>query len=128
MKSTYRYSQGENGAMETRHQQRKHVFLYLDVINLDTDSLLGHLGDISKDGMMIIAGHPLPLYQVYKVRIKLPETGEFTVPFVDLRVETRWSRPDVNPSVHCTGCLFVKINPADMPIIEQIGEMLSFNA
>lgn len=113
--------------MEYRHRERKHLFLYLEIYDLETGQLLGHLGDISADGLMIIAEHSLPLHQIKKLRIKLPEEEEFTRPFLSLTVETRWAHPDVNPALHCIGCLMVKIKPEDRPVIQKVGELLSFD-
>ncbi len=112
--------------MQTRHQQRKHLFLYLEVLDQDSGKMLGHLGDISSQGMMIIAEHPLPLYQTLKLRLNLPDTGEFSKNYLNITVETRWTRPDINPQLHCIGCQFQEVAEDDLPIIEQVGALLSF--
>lgn len=112
--------------MEHRTKQRKHVFLYLDVYDQITGQLLGHLGDISNEGLMIIANQPLPLHLRQAVRVKLPE-GEFSKSFIDLDIETRWTAPDVNPDLHCIGCLFVEISPEDEELVDAVGKLLSFD-
>ncbi len=111
--------------MEHRHKQRKHVFLYLDVYDQEKGQLLGHLGDISNEGLMIMMDQPLPLQVTRKIRLKLPE-GEFTKAFIDLEVQTRWTAPDVNPDLHCVGCLFIDISPEDQELVEAVGNLLSF--
>jgi len=112
--------------MEHRTKKRKHVFLYLDVYDQETGQLLGHLGDISNEGLMIIANQPLPLSTMRQVRVKLPK-GEFTKSFIDLEVQTRWTAPDVNPDLHCIGCLFMDISPEDEELVEAVGKLLSFD-
>lgn len=111
--------------MEHRGKERKHLFLYLDVVDRLSGKLLGHLGDISEGGLMVISEHFLPLNVEHYVRIKLPE-GEFNAKYLDAKIETRWEKPDVNPNLRCIGCRFVQIDQDDMEIILQLGELLSF--
>ncbi len=113
--------------MEHRTKQRKHVFLYLDIYDRETGRLMGHLGDISNEGLMIIAPQPLPLHISREIRIRLPE-DEFSKAFIDLEIQTRWTAPDVNPDLHCTGCLFVDISPEDEALVEAVGKLLSFDS
>jgi hypothetical protein len=112
--------------MEIRHQQRKHLFLYLEILEQGTHRMLGHLGDISDQGMMIIAEHPLPLFTTLKIQIRLPDSGEFAKPFITVTVETRWAKRDVNPDLHCIGCRFLDLSEDDVPVVKQVGELLSF--
>ncbi len=112
--------------MEHRDTIRKHVFLYLEIFDRDTQQLLGHLGDISHDGLMIITERTLPLHERKNLRIKLPDSEEFTEAYLDVQVETRWIAPDANPEIQCIGCLFTHVNPADEALIRQVGEVLSF--
>jgi hypothetical protein len=111
--------------MESR-TKRRHLFLYLEILDPATHELIGHLGDISKDGLMIICNHPMPLRQLRDIRIKLPETEEFPKKYIDLTVETRWSKPDVNPALYCIGCHFADYAEDDMPLIQQVAELLTF--
>jgi len=113
--------------MEFRHKERRHLMLYLDIVEKGTDRLLGHLGDISGEGVMILAPHPMALHVKRNIQIKLPDFEEFSKPSLDVTVETRWVKRDSNPSIHCVGCLFLDLDPNDLPLIEQICEELGFN-
>ncbi|MDM8545502.1 PilZ domain-containing protein [Candidatus Venteria ishoeyi] len=113
--------------MEHREQRRKNLFLYLDVFDRETGRLLGHLGDISDEGLMIIADHAMPLNVLRKLRIRLPEDEDFDQDHLDAEVETRWTAPDINPELHCTGCLFIEISNADLERVEKVSQLLSFD-
>ncbi len=111
--------------MEHRHLERKSLFLYLDVFNRETDSLLGHLGDISDGGLMLLTSMGLANGQLLKLRIKLPE-GEGLPVHWDVDVETRWHKPDANPDLYCVGCHFKQLPKEDLALITQIAELLEF--
>jgi hypothetical protein len=112
--------------MEHRHKLRKQVFIYLKVFDQHTGHLLGNLGDISKQGMMIITHQPVALHQRYDIRIQLPATEDFSKKFLDITIESRWSAPDVNPELYCTGFLFVDIQVEDFAVIDQMIDLLTF--
>jgi c-di-GMP-binding flagellar brake protein YcgR len=104
---------------------RKHLYLYLEVEDRRSGNLLGHLGDISTGGIMIISENNIPLHQEYYARIKLPEE-EFNAKYLDVKVETRWHKLDINPDLHCIGCRFTHIDSDDIVIVEELGKLLTF--
>jgi hypothetical protein len=112
--------------MEHRGEGRKHLFIYLDVLDRLSGKLLGHLGDISEGGLMIISEHPMNLNEMRYIRIKLPEEDAFNAKYLDVKVETRWQKPDVNPELFCIGCRFKHIDQDDLDIVEILGKYLSF--
>ncbi|OQW95546.1 MAG: hypothetical protein BWK79_02110 [Beggiatoa sp. IS2] len=113
--------------MKTRHPERKHLCLYLAIIDQHTGGLLGHLGDISKNGIMIIGDKPLLPKQIRDVSIKLPDFEEFSKRTIDIKVEVRWTKPDTNPDLFCSGCRFLEIIKEDLLLIEQAEEVLGFD-
>lgn len=109
-----------------RREPRHYLCVYLDVIDLYTNRLLGSMGDISRTGVMFISEKPLPLNHLLDIRILLPEADEFPKKFIEAQVETRWTKPNINPQWHCIGCCFIKINQEDLSIIDKIGEYFGF--
>lgn len=110
-----------------KHSVRKNLLFYLEIYNQHSGELLGHLGDISDTGLMIIGETPLTLNKILDLNIRLPDLEEFTESGLEVRVETRWTRPDNNPDFHCTGCLLIDIAPEDEPIIDQIQDVLGLD-
>ncbi len=106
--------------------QRRNLLFYLDILNQETHELLGHLGDISKDGIMIIAEKPIAYNSIKNISIQLSDFEEFDQESLEARVEIRWMKADSNPNLQRIGCKFVEIDPDDLPIIEEIQEILGF--
>jgi c-di-GMP-binding flagellar brake protein YcgR len=108
--------------------QRRKLLFYLDIVDQDTYQSLGHLGDISKEGIMIIAEKRIPFENVKRIKIQLPEFEEFTKKYIEAEVEKRWAKPDDNhPNWYRIGCRFIKLNEEDWPTIEQVKEVLGLN-
>lgn len=120
------YATSRHFPVISQRPTRKHLLFYLDVVNQQTQELLGHLGDISKDGIMILAQKPILFNKIKDISIRLPNFEEFSKKTIDVQVEIRWMKPDANPSIHRIGCHFIKLNPEDIPIIEQVQEVLGF--
>jgi hypothetical protein len=112
---------------EHRHQHRAALVLYLDVIDEASDTLLGHLGDISALGMMFLTTQPVELNQVKNIRVEIPE-GVLSLGAYTLRaaIETRWNRPNINPQWRCIGCRFVDLDSRLLPLIDEVSQKISF--
>ncbi|EIJ43619.1 PilZ domain-containing protein [Beggiatoa alba B18LD] len=110
-----------------KRSTRKNLLFYLDVYEKDSEELLGHLGDISDTGIMLITSYTMPLGETREIIIKLPEDEEFSDRTIEADVEIRWSRPDVNPEFNCVGCLFTHIAPKYKPLIKKVQEVLGFD-
>ncbi len=112
--------------MEYRNRERKHLFLYLDILDRKTGEIIGQLGDISSGGLMIITTHDIPLHIIKHLRIRLPDDENFDHPHLDIDVETRWAKPDINPELQCIGCQFLEISPRQHTLIVEIEQWLTF--
>ncbi len=107
---------------------RKQLYLYLDVLDQETHEKIGHVGDISLNGIMLITEQPVALDSIKAIRIQLPsELKEFSQEALNCIVDARWTKPDLNPKLHCIGCRFTKISDEDLPVIERLEDVLGFN-
>jgi hypothetical protein len=120
------HSAPQNFPVIGRRPPRKHLLFYLKVVNQHTKELLGYLGDISKDGIMILAEKPILFNKIKDISIQLPDFEEFSKKSIEACVEIRWMKADANPNLHCIGCHFTRMEPTDLPIIEQVEEILGF--
>ncbi len=111
----------------SRTRRRKLLF-YLDIIDQETHKLLGHLGDISKDGIMILTEKPIQFENVKRIKIQLPDFKEFTKKYIEVEVDKRWEKPDSKPNLYRLGCRFIKLNEEDVPTLEHVQEVLGFNS
>jgi len=105
---------------------RKQIFLYLDVLDQKDTQLVGHLNDISSQGLMLLCDQPLDLHSIRHFKIKLPDNPDFSRAYLDVDVEIRWTSQDINPDLYKVGCLFLELDAESNAIIKQIGESLSF--
>jgi len=110
----------------TQRSPRKQLILYLDVLDQYTHERLGHLGDISQDGMMIFTDQPLAFDDLKDVSIQLQDLEGFSQETLDCKVKARWAKQDFNPKIHCIGCEFINMRAEDLPVIEQLQELLGF--
>ena len=111
---------------EKTRTTRQPLLFYLDIIEQQTHKHIGHLENISKEGLMIITDKAIPLNNIKAISIQLPDFEEFDESSIDIQVEIRWMKQDINPNLYCIGCRFVKIKPKDLALIEQVREVLGF--
>jgi len=95
--------------MVERNQKRWNLVQYLRLVKAENNNLLGHLVDLTTEGMMIISENPIPLGQTYNLRMQIPTENNLTR-MVALTVQSLWTKKDVNPDFHDTG--FKLINPS----------------
>ncbi|MBP7462185.1 MAG: hypothetical protein KBA26_12925, partial [Candidatus Delongbacteria bacterium] len=103
---------------ERRVLKRRHLLFYLEISNKPTGEILGHLGDITVDGLMIISPRLIPIGQRLDVMVSLPNLKEFDQSRFEAQVETLWSHPDFNTVINCYGSRLVYIH-TDIPSLIQ---------
>jgi hypothetical protein len=102
---------------ETRKLKRRHLIYYLRVMDSRTGRLLGHLVDVTTEGIMLMSQQPIPTGELFKLRMVLPaEAPEQTVT-IDLEAKSLWSRKDVNPDFFDTGFQIVTASPPQLAAI-----------
>lgn len=61
---------------ESRRMPRRQVAGLIDVVDTITGASIGHLGNISVGGMLLMANAPLPEDALFQLRFVLPDSGE----------------------------------------------------
>jgi len=100
------------------------LIYYLRVYDRTTGQLLGRLGDLTTDGVMLISEEPIEIRKTFHLRIDLPEQieGRREITFEAI---SRWASKDINPNFHDTGFQFSVISRDDLDaVIELIEELL----
>ena len=106
--------------LEKRRAKRWRLFYYLRLFDTSSGELLGHVVDITTQGMMVISEHSIPKGIVYNLRMELPDT-EGVPADLELRAQSRWSTCDGNKSFYDTG--FTLVNPS-REIVESIQQIV----
>ncbi len=101
---------------DKRILKRRHLIYYLRVVDRTTQELIGHLVDITPDGIMLIGEKPLPVDVDYQLQIILPQeiNGKESL---DLDARAIWCRPDVNPSLYGMGFQMSEVTSEDTRLI-----------
>lgn len=91
----------ENG-VEQRQRNRRHLVLYLRIFDGMSSRVLGHLMDISSDGLMLLCDEPMEVNEEYRLRMRLPKevSGSKEIMFEAI---SRWCRQDDNPEFYVVG-------------------------
>ena len=107
---------------ERREAPRARLALKINVLNVENDETIGHLGDISLGGFMLVSNKKMPLQQIFRLRIPLPESNKF----IESEAEVRWTKETLNTHQYANGCLFIRLPTKAMPLIEELADRLSF--
>ncbi len=112
---------------EKRKLARRHLIYYLRVFDRDTDRLLGHLIDISPQGIMIMSEEPLETNKTFTLRMDLPE-DIFDKSEIEFEAESRWTKKDVNPEFYDTGFAITNLSYTDGRLIEKLIDDYGFRS
>lgn len=110
---------------EKRKLKRRHLIYYLRTYDRTTQALLGHLVDITPEGIMLISEKALAVGENYSMRISLPE-DIFGKNEIDFEAHSQWCRRDINPDFFDTGFELIELTQADREIIEHMIDNYGF--
>lgn len=92
-----------------RDLKRHYLIYYLRVYNRSNGEVMGHLVDITANGVMILRDSPIEVGTSYAMRIRW-RNSEGKLQLADFDGVCRWCRPDVNPDFYGAGFI---ITPRD---------------
>lgn len=104
---------------ERRQSKRKFIIFYTRVFNAKTMSLVGHLGDITPTGAMVISQNPFPIDMHYRFKVELSEDIS-DKDYLELKALSLWSEKDVDPNLYNTGFSLLDISTQDHAVITRI--------
>ena len=105
---------------ERRKLERKDLAFFTRLFDRETGQLLGNLGNLTSEGAMVITEVPLSIEKVYRLHMELAERV-FTRSHIDFEAVCLWRRPDeFVEHLYNAGFRFVRIDPPDLEIIDQI--------
>lgn len=105
---------------EKRTTPRKKFSYYMRVDDDDTQELLGHMVDVSPDGLRLETSSPLPLNKDFYLRAELtPDLADR--PYIIFVGQTKWCRTDtIHPNLYHVGFKIVEIMADDREIFLRI--------
>ena len=115
-----------NRMHERRVLKRRHLVVYLDVVDRMTGTVLGQLGDISVEGLLVISRTVISADKTWSLRVALPDLRGYRGEFLDVDGLPCWSSVDINPELVCTGFSFVDLDDAGREKILSLIQVLGF--
>ena len=103
--------------VEQRRIRRWHLVLYLRVFSVE-GQLLGHLANISQDGMMVISDEPIEIDRDFELWLELPKDGGGDR--LEFRAHSVRCDRDVNPSFYDTGFRLLDVSQYTVNRIAQL--------
>ncbi|MGY2290321.1 PilZ domain-containing protein [Pseudomonas sp. SDO528_S397] len=85
-----------------RRIERHQLPCFLQVFNRLTDKPIGYLGNVSRDGLMLISQLPMMVGVDFELRLKIPGPDS-DVRVIDLKATCLWSHEDINPQHYDSG-------------------------
>ena len=104
---------------ERRKFKRIYLVFYTRVFDASSGRLVGHLCDLSPEGMLLISEQPNPANQEFHMTMELPESV-FGKERLEFKARSVWCKPDLTPEFHMTGFQLLEIQPDDKLIVERI--------
>ena len=101
---------------EKRRMKRRKMILNLAVMDTDLGLAIGHLADISTEGILLLSKEPPDLNTAYHLRIVLPEEMLGRTVF-DFDARSVWRKRDINPDYFITGFQMLDTRPRDVDMI-----------
>ncbi len=109
-----------------RHLKRRHLVYYLRVFDQSTNELVGHLVDITTEGVKLVRETPVNPGASHRLSMQLPARleGSYDVRFA---AECLWCRPDENPSFFVAGFHITGAAKRDLDLITELVNEFGFN-
>ena len=102
---------------ENRRSRRKRAPHAIQVTNSLTGEVIGHVGNLSIDGMLLIASRKLPENALFQFNFDLPGPGGAARHY-EIGVHEQWGEPASIPGQFWSGFRIIDIAPDDRKALE----------
>ena len=110
---------------DRRTRKRVYRMFYSRIRDRHSGDLIGHLVDLTPEGLLVVSETPIEVGQVVFMQMELPEDVS-EKQFIKFDVQAAWCRTDMDPSFYDLGFQFVEILPEDLSIIRHFIEAYGF--
>jgi hypothetical protein len=102
---------------EHRRNQRKRVHHAIAVNDAITGQQIGHVGNLSVDGMLLISSRQLPEDALFQLSFELPEATSTRMRTLEIGVHEQWSEQANVPGQFWTGFRIIDVGPDDYNVL-----------
>ena len=113
-----RPASGKSTAMnEHRRSQRKRAHHAIQVSNAITGQRIGHIGNLSIDGMLLISSQRLPEDALFQFFFHLPSGATAQMHQLEIGMHEQWCEAANVPGQFWSGFRIIDISPEDYNIL-----------
>ncbi len=122
---------------ERRKNRRWNLLLFVPVLDINSNNILGYIADISDEGVLVFSPTPIELNQTFSLTIRLQDLKNasldenITQEEILFQAKSRWVDVDVKPFFNRTGLTFVDISQearnAIDNLIRNVADNLAWN-
>jgi len=102
---------------EHRRSQRKRARNAIVVTNAISGQQIGHVGNLSIDGMLLISSRQLPEDALFQFNFQLPSGATAQMHQIEIGVHEQWSEAANVPGQFWTGFRIIDIGPEDYNVL-----------
>jgi hypothetical protein len=113
-------------AIEKRQRRRWELVFYLRIYDQSDGSVLGHVIDISEEGLMLLSEAPIELNKDFDLTLELPATDNKKREKISLKAHSIWKSPDANPALFDTGFSLIDPDKGAIEVIKKLIDELQF--
>jgi hypothetical protein len=110
---------------ERRKTKRRSISYYMRIMDASENEMIGHLSDITLQGLKVDSQKPIPVGKDYRLRIHTTAdvADKDSIEFI---AGVRWCEKDpLDPGLYDIGFQIIKIAPHDADIIQHIVDKYS---
>lgn len=111
-----------------RRIERHQLPYYLKVFNRVTDKPMGYIGNISREGLMLISPWPMLVLAEFDMRLKIPGPSESQSINIDFSAICRWTREDVTPGSFDSGFELIGPPAEYLELVEALRQYFTFHS
>ena len=104
-------------SMDQRRAQRKRANFTAVVTDVITGQPVGHLGNLSANGMLVISARPPKSESIYQVSLSLPGLGS-GLQTIEVGIQEQWHEAAASPGQVWSGYRIVAISDADAALLD----------
>lgn len=104
-------------SIDQRRTQRKRAHFTAVVTDVISGQPMGHLGNLSANGMLLISAQPPRSAAIYQVSLALPGLGS-APQVIDVGIQEQWHEAAASPGQVWAGYRIVAIDEADAALLD----------
>ena len=108
-----------------RNLKRRHLIYYLRVFDQKTKKPIGHLVDVTPEGIMVISEQPIITDIVFQLELILP-VAYLGIEKLEFVARSVWCRQDVNPDFYDTGFQLLEVSREHFSVVETLIDEFGF--